>query len=133
MNKFIFSVTDSCVEEKRDRFLEAWERGRSGQPGRPPRTGRVRPVAVFVDYLESTGIRFATARDSRMNKEVRKWLNARVDAAANAQAASGSSAQSTQPWPNALGGKSHRNRPGPDAVQRLLKQVKALREFSRGK
>ena len=72
-------------------------------------TDRLRTVAIYVDHLERQGVPFATARNSRMNKMVRKWLNERM---ANTQDER----------------KSRRGTIGEDAVRDLLKQVSKLRK-----
>ncbi|MBZ9706964.1 hypothetical protein LB543_09555 [Mesorhizobium sp. ESP7-2] len=141
MSRFIVSVTERGVEEKRERLYDAWDRASSGRPGRPPRTDRLPFIMVLVDYLESTGVPFATARSSRMNKAVRNWIKDQVDTslkkvqapdavsaepegvATAAQAASSSTFErKSDRWPL-----------GPDAVQALLKQVKDMRNLSREK
>ena len=71
-------------------------------------TDRLRSVSVLVDRLEREGVRFATARHSKMNREVRTWLNERM--------------ATTQD-----GRKSRRKMLTEDAVTILLKRVAKLR------
>jgi hypothetical protein len=68
---------------------------------------RLRVVCIFVDRLLTEGVRFATARDSQMNKLVRERLNAW--AARSRDRA-----------------KSRLKQVSPDAVRRLLRQIKGL-------
>jgi phage terminase Nu1 subunit (DNA packaging protein) len=72
-------------------------------------TDRLRSVAILVDHWEHQGVPFGTARGSRMNKAVRKWLNERMAETKD-------------------GRKSRREIIGEDAVMVLLKQVAELRK-----
>jgi hypothetical protein len=105
---FITSVVDAEEEERRDHSLAKREEAARGRRGQPPMTDRLRAVTVLVESLEARGVPFATARNSRMNKQVGTWLNERL--------------QRTQD-PR----KSRRGTIGPDAVEDLLKQVAAHR------
>ena len=72
-------------------------------------TYRLRAVAIYVDDLERQGVRFATARRSRMNIEVRKWLHERTAKTNDAR-------------------KSRRKMVTEDAVTVLLKEVAVFRK-----
>jgi hypothetical protein len=112
-SKFIISVVDAEEEERRDRSLTQREQAASGKRGQPPMTHRLRAVTVLVENLEARGVRFATARNSKMNKLVGAWLNERMQRS-----------QDTR--------KSRRGTLGPDAIEDLLKQVAAHRKLGRG-
>jgi hypothetical protein len=105
----IISVVDAREEERRDRLLDQREKAALGRRGQPPMTERLRVVVIVVENLERQGIAFATARKSKMNREVRAWLNDRM--------------QRTQD-PR----KSRRGSVSEDAVEDLLKQVAAHRK-----
>jgi hypothetical protein len=68
---------------------------------------RMRVFAVIVDRLLADGVPFATGRNSRMNKLVRKKQN---EMASNSRDSR----------------KSRRKQISPDAVQDLLRQIKDL-------
>ncbi|MBB6261757.1 type IV secretory pathway TrbL component [Paenochrobactrum gallinarii] len=76
--KFITTITEPEIEEKRQREYDRLEKAASGKRGQPPRTARLASFAVFVDYLVSKGIPFASARESRMNRAVLKRHNRRT-------------------------------------------------------
>jgi len=105
--KFITSVVDAAVEEKRDR--EIGRRQRTGGRRQPPRLDRLRAVTIYVERLIAEGVPFATARQSRMNRLVRTWLNELAKKTQDAR-------------------KSRRKQVTPDAVRELLKQVEKHRQ-----
>ena len=104
----IVSVIDPKDQKRRESRLEAKIQAAGGRRGQPPMTDRLRVVAIHVDHLERNGVRFATARDSRMNKAVRERLNSQMAMTNDDR-------------------KSRRGTIGPDAVTDLLKQVQELR------
>ena len=69
---------------------------------------RLRAVAIHIDHLVRNGVPFATARNSRMNKEVRERLNRQMSKTKDPR-------------------KSRRGI-GADAVTDLLKQVEKIRK-----
>jgi hypothetical protein len=73
--RVIISIIDPKDQLRREKRLEAKEQRAQGRRGQPPMTDRLRAVAIYVDHVEAGGVPFATARNSRMNKEVRSWLN----------------------------------------------------------
>jgi hypothetical protein len=74
----ITSIIDLDDQVRRESRLKAKTQRATGRRGQPPMTDRLRAVAFCVDHLEAGGVPFATARNSRMNKEVRRWLNGRM-------------------------------------------------------
>jgi hypothetical protein len=106
--QFVTSVVDAATHLRREAILahQAWLS--AGKRGQPPMVDRLRAATILTDRLETDGIPFATARDSRMNKEVRKWLNGRSERTPDQR-------------------KSRRKKVGPDAVQNMLKQIKKVR------
>ena len=76
--RVIVSIIDPKDQARREDRLEAIRQQAAGRRGQPPMTERLRITAYLVDHLERQGMQFATARNSRMNKEVRKWLNERM-------------------------------------------------------
>lgn len=108
--KFITSIVNVDMEERRDRLLEELERTARGSRGQPPMVLRLRNIINYVEYLEQReGIPFATARNSKMNKRVRAWMNERMLTTRDPR-------------------KSRRGTIGEDAVEDVLKQVAALRK-----
>jgi hypothetical protein len=107
--KFITSVVDAEVEQRRDRKLAQRKRNAAGKRGQPPSLDRLRAVTIYVERLVAEGVPFGTARASRMNKLVRNWLNER--------------AKETQDKR-----KSRRKQVTPDAVRELLRQVEKHRQ-----
>jgi hypothetical protein len=107
--KFITSVIDVEEHERREAALTQAARASSTKPGQPPMVDRLREVMILSDRLETDGIPFATARDSRMNKEVREWLHERSKQTPDQR-------------------KSRRKKVGRDAVQNILKQIKKIRK-----
>lgn len=105
---FITSVVED-VQDRRDKVVNALARRSHGQGGQPPMTERLRSVQIVVNRLRSEGIRFATSRNSRMNKLVREWLNERAATSPDTR-------------------KSRRKELSADAVQYILKQIKGLDE-----
>jgi hypothetical protein len=106
--KVSISILDPDEYWGREEAIIKLEELANGQPGQPPMTDRLRAVTIVVDQLERDGIRFATARDSKMNKALREWLNERMSASTD-------------------GRKSRRKKIGADAVRSILKQVSELR------
>ncbi len=106
---FITSVGDEEVQNHRESMLEAKAQQSRGKRGQPPRLDRLRVVWTIVDRLQAEGVRFATGRNSKMNKLVREWLNVRA---------------ARSPHDS----KSRRKQLTPDAVQELLKQVERHRQ-----
>jgi len=107
-SRFITSIVDDREEERRDRSLVQQAQAARGKRGQPPMTDRLRAVTIVVEDLEARGVPFATARNSKMNKQVRAWLNERMQWTIDPR-------------------KSRRGSIGADAVEDLLKQVAAHR------
>jgi hypothetical protein len=107
--KFITSVVDVEVHERVEAALTQKARRSMGTRGQPAMIDRLRAIMILIARLEASGVRFATARNSKMNKEVRKWLNEKSHQTADSR-------------------KSRRKKVGPDAVQNILKQIKKIRE-----
>jgi hypothetical protein len=105
----IISIIDLVDDTRREKRLEAKAKAAKGHRGQPPMTDRLRAVSIVVDHLERQGVPFATARSSRMNKQVRKWLNDRMCRTKDER-------------------KSRRGTIGDDAVSDLLKHVQELRK-----
>jgi hypothetical protein len=109
----VTSIIDPKEQGRREKRLKVKKQRAKGRRGQPPMTDRLRAVAICVDYLERQGVRFGTARNSRMNKEIRKWLNERMRDTDDDR-------------------KSRRGTISSDAVSDLLKQVAELREIVAG-
>src|SRR5215831_13179460 len=77
--QFVTSVVDAVTYLRREAILAHRARRSAGGRGQPPMLDRLRTLIILLDRLVADGIPFATARDSRMNKEVRKWLNGRSE------------------------------------------------------
>ena len=107
--RFVTSIIDPKEQGRREKRLKIKKQRAKGRRGQPPMTDRLRAVAICVDYLERQGVRFGTARNSRMNKEIRKWLNERMRDTDDDR-------------------KSRRGTISSDAVSDLLKQVAELRK-----
>jgi hypothetical protein len=103
---FITSVVDQEVQDRRDAAISALEKQSEGKRGQPPMVVRLRVGCIIVDRLVAEGERFATARESRMNKRVRERLNELVRLRDRS--------------------KSRPKQIGPDAVEYVLKQIKGL-------
>jgi hypothetical protein len=103
---FIMSVVDQEVQDRRDAAISALEKQSEGKRGQPPMVVRLRVGCIIVDRLVAEGERFATARESRMNKRLRERLNELVRLRHRS--------------------KSRPKQIGPDAVEYLLKQIKGL-------
>jgi hypothetical protein len=103
----ITSAVDKKIQDRRDAAISALEKQSEGKRGQPPMVVRLRLGCIIVDRLVAEGVRFATARNSQMNNLARKLLN-------------GWAARSRDR------SKSRSKQIGPDAVQRLLKQIKGL-------
>jgi hypothetical protein len=103
-NTFIISVVDSVAEDRRDRTIKQIEAKARGSRCQPPMVDRLRVITVLVEHLEATGIPFATAPNSRMNKAVRQWINERMQASSDPR-------------------KVRRKPLSPDGVRALLRQV----------
>jgi hypothetical protein len=103
---FIMSVVDQEVQDRRDDAISVLEKQSEGKRGQPPMVVRLRVVCIIVDRLLAEGERFATARESRMNKRVRKRLNELVRLRDRS--------------------KSRPKQIGSDAVEYVLKQIKGL-------
>jgi hypothetical protein len=106
-SSIISSVVDQKIQHRRDAAISALERQSAEKGGQPPMVVRLRVACIFVDRLLTEGVRFATARDSQMNKLVRERLNAW---AARSRDRS----------------KSRFKQVSPDAVRRLLRQINGL-------
>jgi hypothetical protein len=104
---FITSVVDQEGQNRRDVALDARAQQSQGKRRQPPMLERLRVVQIIVDRLRAEGVRFATGRNSQMNKLVREWLNGRAARTPD-------------------GRKSRRKRVTADTVRRLLRQIKAL-------
>ena len=107
--RFIISIIDMENHRRREKLRKISKRRAKGRRGQPPKADRLYAVAIYVDQLERQNVRFGTCRSSRMNKEVRKWLNGRM-----------ALAQGQRKRPN--------DRMTEDGVRALLKQVQELRE-----
>lgn len=60
----------------RDRIFDALRQvSKEGAKGQPLMVERFRTVAELAEELVAQGVPFATCRNSRMNKEIRKRLN----------------------------------------------------------
>ena len=103
--KIITAVTDQTLQDRRDSYLTAREQPAKGRR-QPPMIARLRVVMVVVDRLMAEGVPFCVGPNSRMNKEVCKWLNEKAG---------------RSPDPRA----SRRKLIGGTAVRKLLRQVKA--------
>jgi hypothetical protein len=103
----ISSVVDQKTQDRRDAAISALEKQSAEKGGQPPMAVRQRVACILLDRLLAEGVRFATARDSQMNKLVREQLNA---------------------WAARSRDRSKsRSKPiSPDAVRRLLRQIKGL-------
>lgn len=106
-SSIISSVVDQKTQDRRDAAISALETQSEGKRGQPPMVARLRVVCIVVDRHRADGVPFATARDSQMNKLVRERLNAW---AARSRDRS----------------KSRSKQVSPDAVRRLLRQIKGL-------
>ncbi len=104
--RIITAATDQGVQDQRDSYVTAREQPANGRRRQPPMTARLRAVMIVVDRLVAEGVPFGVGPNSRMNKEVRRWLNERAS-------------RSSDPRP------SRREPIGATAVRKLLKQVKA--------
>jgi hypothetical protein len=105
--KFITSVVDVEIHERVEAALTQQARRSRGTPGQPAMTDRFRAVMILVTRLRADGVPFATARNSKMNKEVTNWLH-----------------EQSHRTPDQR--KSRRKKVGPDAVQNILKQIKKI-------
>ena len=105
----IISITDREEHEFRENYLQAKTKAAQGRRGQPPMADRLRAVAIHIDHLVRNGVPFATARNSRMNKEVRERLNRQMSKTKDPR-------------------KSRRGTIGADAVTDLLKQVEKIRK-----
>jgi hypothetical protein len=105
-SSIISSVVDQKIQDRRDAAISALERQSEGKRGQPPMVVRLRVGCIIVDRLVAEGERFATARESRMNKRVRERLNELVRLRDRS--------------------KSRPKQIGPDAAEYLLKQIKGL-------
>ena len=75
---FVASVVEKGQQDERERLPARREQDTRGKRGQPPMTDQLRITTVYVEHLETKGVPFATARNSRMNKHVREWLNTRA-------------------------------------------------------
>jgi hypothetical protein len=106
--KIITSVVDQAVQDARDTVLDARELKSKGNRQQPPMIGRLRAVMILVDRLVSDGVPFGVGPNSKMNKAVHCWLNAKAERSADTR-------------------KSRLKAITPGAVRELLKQVRSLR------
>lgn len=106
--QMVTSVLGREQHLRREAYLDSLRCRAAGRRCQPPMIGRLRAAAIYTDHLERQGVRFATARTSIMNREVRGWLNTRMGRSADPR-------------------KSRRKIIGEDAVKAVLKQVSALR------
>ncbi len=100
----ITSVIDQRVQDRRDANLSARELPTKGNRRQPPMINRLRAVTILVDRLMSDGMPFAVGPNSKMNKAVRIWLNAKAKRSPDLR-------------------KSRRREITPTAVRALLRQV----------
>jgi hypothetical protein len=105
---FIMSIVDEELQDRRDSILHARAQAAKGKRQQPPKVERFRFVLIVVEWLESIGIPFGVAPDSKMNKALRKWLNDKAKCSRDPRI-------------------SRRPPITPDAVRELLKQVRAFR------
>jgi hypothetical protein len=98
---FITSVVKKEVQESRDAALIALEKQSEGKRGQPPMLFRLRIAQILVDRRRGTG------RNSRMNKLVLEDLNKLAARSRDSR-------------------KSRSTPVTPDAVRRLLRQIKGL-------
>jgi hypothetical protein len=108
MPSIITSVVDQKVQDFRDAILDVRELQSKGTRRQPPMIHRLRAVIILIDRLVSDGVPFGVGPNSRMNKAVHDWLNAKAKQSADIR-------------------KSRRKKITPGAVCELLKQVRALR------
>lgn len=108
MSEFITVITETEVEDRRQRRLDNYEHFRSGKRGQPPMVNRLAFVTVYVDHLVREGVPLETTHNSEMNKRVLAWLNGKAVVSKDHR-------------------KSRRKPITPDAVQSLLKQVQSQR------
>lgn len=101
----ITSVIDQEVQDRRDANLDARELPTKGNRRQPPMIIRLRSVMILVDRLTSDGMPFGVGPNSKMNKAVRNWLNAKAKRSPDAR-------------------KSRQKEITPTAVRALLKQVR---------
>jgi hypothetical protein len=106
-SSIISSAVDQKIQDRRDAAISALEKQSAEKGGQPVMVVRLQVVRILVDRLLAEGVRFATARGSQMNKHVRERLNAW---AARSRDRS----------------KSRSKQVSPDAVRRLLRQIKGL-------
>jgi hypothetical protein len=104
---FITSVVKKEVQERRDAALSALEKQSEGKRGQPPMLFRLRIAQVLVDRRRSEGVPFGTGRNSRMNKLVLEDLNKLAARSRDFR-------------------KSRSTPVTPDAIRRLLRQIKGL-------
>jgi integrase len=71
----ITTIIDPDDQVRRESRLKTKTQRATGRRGQPPMVDRLRVVTIYVDHLEARGVPFATARNSRMNIEVRRRLN----------------------------------------------------------
>lgn len=102
----ITSVIDQSVQDRRDINLDARAQPTKGNRRQPPMINRLRAVMIVVDRLMSDGMPFGVGPNSKMNKAVRNWLNAKAERSPDTR-------------------KSRRTQITPTAVRALLKQVRA--------
>ena len=103
--RIITSVIDQSIQDRRDAILDARALQTKGNRRQPPMITRLRVVMILVDRLMSDGMRFGVGPNSRMNKAVRNWLNAKAKRSPDTR-------------------KSRRKQITPTAVRALLKQVR---------
>src|SRR5262249_42027262 len=101
------TFVDKEIQDRRDARLSALEKQSEGKRGQPPMVVRLRVAQILVDRHLAEGVRFATGRNSRMNKLVRADLN---KMAARSRDRS----------------KSRSKQVTADAVRCLLRQIKGL-------
>jgi hypothetical protein len=106
--QMVTSVLGREQHLRREAYLDSLKSRTTGGRGQPPMIDRLRAAAIYTDHLEQQGVRFATARTSIMNREVRDWLNTRMGRSADPR-------------------KSRRKIIGEDAIRALLRQLFALR------
>ena len=63
------------LQHFRDGIFKAIAQAAKVGRGQPPMVDRFREVTIMADALETRGIPFGVGRNSRMNKEVRNFLN----------------------------------------------------------
>lgn len=122
--RFITTVVDVEVENRRDEIFARLANAQGGRRGQPFMVDRLRALTVYIEWLLAGGcdvatngelkkIDFGVGPNSQMNKIARNWLNGRY-------------AGSTDERKSRSPDKELK----PDSVRHALRQVRQLRERS---